>query len=335
MSAERYTQSHPDQHTLFKKWPIPLLPNIEEDGPSVSLFVVPESDEKTLPQLYRNQTHFQPRQQFADRHVVVPDLHGEYNVLERILDKYGEEPDINFAFLGDIIDRKGIQYDNDKGVFKTLELIKDLGNRAILTIANHEWYFMASSYADDPTLKQYFTKEWLGTSPKNSIEQNVLISYGMDPERRDSTTLEVLQRRMARAGHLGLIANASPYYETDSFIATHAGIMPGVPWEMQREYLTNVAEEMQEGLFYDRPPQWFSHKLASSTEEIHHTQKTVVSGHSHLLVGGRKRDASYTSERSIHNGKRIRLASTLNAPTKAPAFVWQDWDQQIIGIPNE
>lgn len=87
---------------------------------------------------------------------------------------------------------------------------------------------------------------------------------------------------------------------------------------------------MNEGLFYDRPPQWFSMKLATSTEPVYHTNKTVVSGHAHVLKGKH----STSSERSLHDGRRIRLASTLNAPTKAPAYVWQDWDGEIIEIPR-
>lgn len=276
------------------------------------------------------QARFAVREQCVDKHLVIPDLHGEHRVLERIIDSYANDPDLGFVFLGDILDRKSPAEDTERGVFKTLELIRELGSRAVVTLANHEWLFHASSSASDQDVRGELTQEWLGMSPGTGIEQNVLVSYGMDPSRRDDLTLNELRKRMARAGHLGILTSATPYFETESFIATHAGLMPTVSWEVQRQYLAEVAREMDEGLFYDRPPQWFSMKLATSTKPIHHTDKTIVSGHAHIL--DRKRQKH--EERSLHGGKRIRLASSLNAPTRAPAYVWQDWDQEIIAIPH-
>lgn len=284
----------------------------------------------------RPQSNYLPREQSADRHVVIPDIHGEHKVLQRIIDSYENEADIDFVFLGDILDRKGKPGgDPERGVFKSLDLIKELGNRAILTMANHEWFFHASSFADDPIFRQSVTKEWLGNHANSAMEQNVLSSYGLDPNIRTDTTSKQLRRRMVKAAHLGILTNASPFYETDSFIATHAGIMPGVPWDMQKNYLLEVAKEMDEGLFYDRPPQWFSMKLATSTEPITHTHKTVVSGHAHVLGQSSKRYPDQSKDRVLHNGKRIRLASTLNAPTNAAAYVWQDWDKRIVEVPTD
>lgn len=281
----------------------------------------------------KQQPAFLVRAQLAERHVVVPDLHGEYRVLEDIIDAYIDEADIDFVFLGDILDRKGAPNDPEKGVFRTLDMVKQLGNRAVVTMANHEWLFHASGSAADPH-RQVIAKEWLSSGPKHSIEQNVLAAYDMDPWRRDYTTVDELRRRMARVGHLSLLSNATPYFETINFIATHAGVMPGVPWEVQRNYLNEVSQEMDDGLFYDRPPQWFSMKLATSTEPIQHTKKTVVSGHAHVLRHQSKRYPLQSSERSLHDGRRIRLASTLNHPTSASAYVWQDWDGRIVEIPR-
>ncbi|OYX54095.1 hypothetical protein B7Y92_00295 [Candidatus Saccharibacteria bacterium 32-50-13] len=296
---------------------------------SLALERIAPSHFEVLPQRPQPKLHL-VRDQYADRHVVVPDIHGEHEVLGEIVDRYYDDPDIGFVFLGDILDRKGVINDPEKGVFKTLDIIKNLGGRAVVTMANHEWLFHASSSANDPGFRESLTKEWLGNDSATAIERNVLVSYGMDPSRRDHTTAKELRRRMARAGHLAILASATPYFETDAFIATHAGVLPNVSWEVQRNYLNEVSKEMDEGLFYDRPPQWFSMKLATSTEPVYHTNKTVVSGHAHVLNG--KRGTS--SERSLHDGRRIRLASTLNAPTRAPVYIWQDWDGEIIEIPR-
>lgn len=133
-----------------------------------------------------------------------------------------------------------------------------------------------------------------------------------------------------------ILASAIPYYETDSFIATHAGIKPTIPWEVQRHQLHGIAGDMSAGNFDNRPPQWFSMKLATSTQPIRHTDKTVISGHAHILRPKEKPSSSrYSSERSLHRGKRIRLASPINPPTKAPVHIWQDWDEEIIMFPQD
>lgn len=290
---------------------------------------------ETAPQPNRRQLHFQPRTQATDRHVVIPDIHGEYRVLQKIIDRYETQPDIAFVFLGDLIDRKGAPNDPERGVYKTLDIVADLGKRAIITIGNHEWLFLGSSHARDSEQRRAITKEWLGDTPNTGIEHNVLLSYGLDPEHRDEYAAMRLRSQMARAGHLGLLTNAAPYYETAQFIATHAGIFPDIDWLTQRTYLHEVAREMDEGLFYDRPPQWFSMKLATSTLPIDATTKTVVSGHAHVLKNTAKPKPGQSMQRIINNGKRVRLASTLNAPTNAPAYVWQDWDERVIEIPRD
>lgn len=280
----------------------------------------------------RSSRHFKPRTQTADRHVVIPDIHGEHAVLQKIIDHYYEQSDVDFVFLGDLIDRKGVVDDPERGVYKTLDLVGKLGRRAVITMANHEWLFLGSSHALEPTQRREITREWLGATPESAIEKNVLLSYGLNPEQRDEYATMRLRSQMARAGHLGLLLGATPYYETTNFIATHAGILPDVDWAVQREYLETVGEEMDEGLYYDRPGQWFSMKLATSTAPISATDKIVVSGHAHVLGSATKRRPNHTPERVLHNGKRVRLASTLNAPSNAPAFVWQDWDQEIVNF---
>lgn len=287
----------------------------------------------TEPLFKRTAGNFTVRDQFAEKHVVIPDLHGESELLEKVLDIY-DDSDTGFVFLGDLIDQKGVVDTTEKGVRSTLEIIKQMGNKAVVTLANHEWYLLAAMGSDDPLVRTEVSRQWLGTSPSNSIEHNVLNSYDMDPSRRDDNTIPELQRRMKKIGHLSVLTAAVPYYETPDFIATHAGIMPGVPWEIQRSYLHDVSQEMDEGLFYDRPPQWFSFKLATNADPNFHTDKVIVSGHAHSLNGSGKKQARHTTERSLFRGKRVRLASRLNAPHRDPLYIWQDWDKQIVTVPQ-
>lgn len=256
--------------------------------------------------------------------MVVPDLHGEHKVLERIVDKYIDREDVGFVFLGDVLDRKGIANDQEKGVFRTLDIIKNLGERAIVAIGNHEWYFLASIYNTQPDPKGIAIRKWIGIHDRDGVERNVVSSYGIDREgKRMEDVLAELKRRMSKVGHLAILASTTPYYETDCFIATHAGIDPTIPWEAQREQLGETVTAMNDGMFQARPPQWFSFDLAKNTDEIFHTNKIILSGHDHDPV-----------ERSLHDGKRIRLASELNPPYADPAVhVWRDWDRKIDEIP--
>ena len=42
-----------------------------------------------------------------DRHVIIPDLHGENNLFTSVVDQYINKEDIGFVLLGDIIDKSG------------------------------------------------------------------------------------------------------------------------------------------------------------------------------------------------------------------------------------
>lgn len=270
-----------------------------------------------------------------DKHVVMTDLHGEHKVFERTVNEYVDDPDVGFVINGDILDRKGETPDIDKGVFRTLELIKNLGNRAVLTIANHEWYSLGAMLSQDAGVRSAMTDAWLGIYGGHGTEINTLCSY--DIKSRDIYTPDDLKDALEQVGHLAVLTAAVPYYETDQFIATHAGIQPSTSWEEQREYLDQVAEDMSQGVFYDQPPQWFSFEHATSTKPIKATNKTVVSGHAHYLMPpdpSSKRKQQLSAKRSVNNGKRIRLASQLNQPAQDSLFVWQDWDSQIVEIPQ-
>lgn len=277
--------------------------------------------------------------QLADRHVVIPDIHGEHDVVESVIHRYGEQDDIHFVFLGDLIDRKGIENDAEKGVYRTLESVRQLGRRAIVTMANHEWTLLAAMQAWDDDQKHSALIDYLGSEPllpARGKERNVLSAYDVPPSiKSPESALAHLQRGLQEAGHLAVMNSMVPYYETDTFIATHAGLHPTTDWEEQRSELEAVAEDMRYGDYTVKPRQWFSMSYARTTDRIEGTDKVVLSGHAHqLFYTHRKKPAKQSPDRSLHGGKRIRLASKLNAPAREPAYVWQDWDQSIVEIPR-
>lgn len=265
-------------------------------------------------------------QQF-DRHVVIPDIHGEDEILQKVIDIYFDAEDICFVFLGDLIDKRNSKKE-DKSIFKTLEIVKNLGRRALVTIANHEWSALGALYDNDPIRRD--AHEWgdisfYGTS-------TTLSSYGVDPESPGAFV--DFKKIFEYYGHDLLLKSTTPYYETDKFIATHAGVVNNWDWQEQKNYLEMVASEMSNGIYELQPANWFSTELACDTRQINSTEKIVVSGHAHYLTSNLrnyKQRIKTTADRVVNDGKRVRLASQLGSG-KDPLYIWQDWDEQVIEI---
>jgi hypothetical protein len=291
-------------------------------------------------QMVMEQTNFQVVDQKFDRHVVIPDLHGENKLLERVVDKYQRE-DTGFVLLGDLIDRKG-DLNEVNSVPKLLDTIIGLGNRAIITLANHELILLGALNADDP-LRAYAYGYYYDMIKAHTVS---------DYEIRDDKfgwNKEELKQKMTELGHLALLMSATPYYETETFIATHAGINHTKPWEDQKQNLDRLAEDLSKGIYPDPYPMngvqpeaelepIFSMKNATDTREITSTDKIIVSGHAHSLHGskvmGLEVGRNPLKYRKILNGQRIRLASQLNRPKNDDLYIWQDWDEEIVIIPN-
>lgn len=269
-------------------------------------------------------------EQKFDRHVIIPDLHGEYELAFKAVEKYINEEDICFVFLGDLIDKR-IHKKGDKGIKKTLELLKNLGNRAVLTIANHEWSALGALYDVSPIRREaheWGDRNFYGTG-------STLESYGVDIEAKDA--FKDFKKIFEELGHNALLLSATPYFETEKFIAIHAGVIQNWCWEEQKAYMEMVAREMASGIYELQPTNWFSTELACDTKPVTCTDKIVVSGHAHYLTSSLK-DYSYPiivcEDRVVNNGKRVRLASQLNG-TSQPLFVLQDWDESIVEVSRD
>jgi len=88
--------------------------------------------------------------------LVIPDLHGRYNLLQLALDNY---PEHHYVFLGDLIDRG----DDSKNCLRTALLLHEQG-RADLILGNHEYMaWMAYTY---PSRYDW----WLGHGGKECLE---------------------------------------------------------------------------------------------------------------------------------------------------------------------
>lgn len=276
---------------------------------------------------------FDVRSQEYGKHVVIPDIHGENEVLMQALDHYVDDDEVGFVFLGDILDKRGTDSPEDNGVYNTLETIRLLGERAVLVIANHEWVAHAAMSARPHGYAQAAAEMWLGLGVNKTYQANTVEAYGIHDYSYE--TPQRFKAALEAAGHLAVLTSATPYFETEKFIAVHAGVVPDTDWDEQKEYLIDVTRDMNHGTYFDNPPQWFDMKLAVTTKPVRATDKVVVSGHAHFLMHAKNRHAAHehtSPDRSIHDGKRIRLASQLNAPNRNDLFVWQDWNGDIVRI---
>ncbi|WP_353540395.1 metallophosphoesterase [Deinococcus xinjiangensis] len=104
--------------------------------------------------------------------IIVPDLHGEYELLQQVLARF---PERDYVFLGDLVDRGP---DSPSTVQRVLDLVLD--KRAILVLGNHEdMWIRGAKYqhmdyfrcwlqnGGEATLKQY---EPLGRTLPDHIE---------------------------------------------------------------------------------------------------------------------------------------------------------------------
>jgi hypothetical protein len=278
---------------------------------------------------------FEVIEQQFDKHVVIPDGHGEHKKVLSVVEQYYDYPDVGYVFLGDMVDRKGVTNDPEQGVRETLQIVKNLGERAIVTMANHEWMLLGAVFADSIPIRDAIAKSWLLKNANKqfgstSIESNTLSSYDLTNTGIDSVAR--LWREMRQHGHTKVLTNATPYYETDTFIAVHAGVGYEMPWEDQKYQLELTGQQMANGEYWEQPDQWFSIELAIDARPVTTTDKTVVSGHAHYLIpDGRykKRVKNFSPDRIINEGSRVRLASQLNPPQNQPLIVWQDWDGKL------
>lgn len=249
-----------------------------------------------------------------ERFVVVPDLHGRIDMLSAVVHKYDDEG-ICIVSLGDLYDSK-IRIGEIKECF---DLMVEQGDRVQLTKGNHE--FMA--YGVAACLPEY-REEWVSNWASHG--SNTLLGYGVTPAwSQTDQVAEDFRHALQQAGHFELLRNAPLYREYDEFIVVHAGISRVVSWDTQKRYLDELHAASLSGEIRvdEQPPQLWSHTYSGDSLDPTMTNKTVISGHGHMIIP--------TDERLSLQGRRVRLASKIHEPS-APLYVWESWTGQVVEI---
>lgn len=238
--------------------------------------------------------------------VVVSDLHGQFQKLLKVVMHYGN--DYRYIFNGDMIDR-------GPEVRGTLELIRSMGELAIVLTGNHEWVLRAALTDADPERREAWRDEaWYAPSIKRRLESRTLESYGVLTNRSNADMAKELRHKMYDAGHLELLEDAELYYEDDELLVVHAGVDLGRTWQSQRRDLDTAASLARDHIFMDEPAQLFDFRLGDAPNAPRDVwSKTLITGHTHHRWDekGRIWWGSY-----IHRPSRVRLASHLAAGDK-------------------
>ncbi|MDU2066009.1 MAG: metallophosphoesterase [Sporomusaceae bacterium] len=138
------------------------------------------------------------------RILVMSDIHGEYDIMQRVLDKGKYDPKQDkLILLGDYIDR-GNQ------AKQVIAAIKEfIANGAIALLGNHEKIMIDALAAKDYRL-------W---DINGGVETRSSYHNSLDDMKEDAEFLKTLPL----------------YYETENYLFTHAGITPGIAIEDQTE----------------------------------------------------------------------------------------------------
>lgn len=140
---------------------------------------------------------------------VIGDIHGEYDLLEKLLTCVDFETQ-QVVFVGDLIDR-------GPKIKQTIETVMQLvaTKQAVCLKGNHEDIFL--QWLKDPTEKI----DWyLRNGGKSTIEQ--LLYEGVFDEKEPSEMVEMLQQQYGDI--IRFFENLPLYYETDTVICVHAGV---------------------------------------------------------------------------------------------------------------
>lgn len=137
-------------------------------------------------------------------YAVVPDLHGRYQLLEAIAEKYD-----NLIIAGDFVDGGDTN--------KTIELISQLPSQTVVLSGNHDYVLHAAMYEANEESREVWGQIW-----RWPYHERVLSSYGL-PNRPSADSAKILKETMPEH-HRKVLESAALYCIGPTFFVVHAGI---------------------------------------------------------------------------------------------------------------
>lgn len=237
------------------------------------------------------------------RLLVVGDIHGCIDELDRLLESLRPATDDKIVFIGDYIDRGP----DSKAVIERLLSLRDVsGATCVFLKGNHEDMFLA--YLGE---KGHYGEAFLLNGGRTT-----LASYGLEPQARGPSALEALP-----PSHVSFLRSLDLHHCDSPFLFVHAGIAP----------LQKLEEQDEEDLLWIREEFIRNRHLLPFTVVFGHTPQREVLWHLPYKIGidtgcvyGRKLSCLdlvsaelHQIERGSHRVTRQDVAKELR-PTKTP-----------------
>ncbi|MCW8893601.1 MAG: serine/threonine protein phosphatase [Deltaproteobacteria bacterium] len=168
---------------------------------------------------------------YPTRLIAIGDIHGMRDMLDRLLNYVSPQPEDQFVFLGDYVDRGK----DSRGVIERLIRFKNDFPHTIFIRGNHDQLLLdvlveLGVRADDRLRDQ--SKEYSEYSPASDLEI-FLVNGGNETLRsyrlRDMTAFP--------QEHMRFLESTLLWWRFDNFVFVHAGVEEGVPLELQDPYV--------------------------------------------------------------------------------------------------
>ncbi len=258
-----------------------------------------------------------------EKYVLISDLHGRYEHLKRVYDRYNSlfSGNVGFVHAGDAIDSL-YPHNNSK---KTIQTLLDIG--AVCLYGNHEWVEQVIVNQTNDDIKSFMINQvW------KHHQRRLYTSYGIDNPTNEEEQIKAfdrLQDEIKSVGHDKYFTELKTYFEPSGlgFIAVHAGLYTDQNWYGiggQREYLESVTATNDD---YE-PPQICSFELANLKVRIPDdiSDKTLISGHDHYPY--KRTEVTDNFGRFVSG--RVSLGSDPNPD--GPIYAWESWSNKIVEI---
>lgn len=162
----------------------------------------------------------------------VGDIHGRLDFLEQALDWIHQDggADAEIVFLGDMVDRGP----DSRRVIERLMAAQVAGRPWTVIKGNHDRMF--SRFLSDGVIHDSRMKSELSWLNQRLGGMTTLESYGLDDASEAALDASLIAAREAvPKEHLSFLQNLPVFTERDDLLFVHAGILPGVSLDRQRE----------------------------------------------------------------------------------------------------
>ena len=162
----------------------------------------------------------------------IGDIHGQIQELERVLQLIERDggPGAQVVFLGDYVDRGP----ESRGVIDTLIAGQNAGCNWVMLRGNHDRYL--SRFLDDALVRDDCSSSGLHWFNPRLGGDKTLLSYGVTAaEDMPAGTVHAHALASVPQSHRAFLAGLLNIHITEHLVFAHAGIVPGVPHEQQKE----------------------------------------------------------------------------------------------------